>query len=940
MPVASGRGAARWLGLALLCSGCAALVFETLWFRLAGLALGNSVWATSIVLASFMAGLAAGNAWAGRRAGRLRNAASAYAAIEALIAVSGLALVLALPFLNQTLAPVFRPLLERPVALNAMRALAAFLLLMVPATAMGATLPVAVKALSAHDASFGRVLGRLYGLNTVGGVAGALGAEFVLLPALGVRGSGVAAALLNLAAALCAWQIRASSQPAPEPAPGKAAGRVPVRLLAAAWLSGAALLALEVVWFRLLLLFMLGTSAHFAVMLAVVLAGIALGGLGASVWLARRGGHHRLAAEVALLASACTVATYLAYSGGVGAGRRDDVAPMIGLAVLLMLPTSVLSGLLFTLLGRAVHERVPDAPLATARLTLANTLGAMAGAVAGGFVLIPLLGAEASLFALAAAYGLVALLAWTEVPVEGVAGWERPLRYASLAAAGLLLAFFPFGRMQSRLLELVRRGVERDLLVVALREGRGETIQFVRRDLLGEPRYYRLITNGFSMSGTTFSGMRYMGLYVYWPIALRPRSESALLISYGVGVTARALVETRGLRSIDVVDTSREILGLSAIPFGAEEDPLRDPRVRVHVEDGRFFLQTTRRRFDLITGEPPPPKAAGIVNLYTQEYFTLMRARLTPEGLATYWLPVQELDPPDAKAIVRAFCGAFPDCTLWTGSAAEWMLVGSGGGGTVPSAEEFARQWEDPVVGSKLRAVALESPGHLGALFLGDAAWLAEYTRDTPPLTDDRPYRMSSRFPLKVHPDFLPVMDAEATRERFLRSEWVARNWPEVWRRDTAAAFREQAITNATLLASYGGPRVPTLALLHEALTRTSLRAVPMLLLATSEVDQGIADRAWARGERRPELEYLFGVRALSRREYAEAARRFGSQLKAWPQDAHAARLLALSQVLSGDRAGARATAASLRTKTGADGDPAFQQWLDLELAEPARPSS
>ena len=910
-------------------------MFEALWFRLAGLALGNGVWATSIVLASFMAGLAAGNAWAGKRAWRWKRPAVVYATIESVVAASGLALVLAFPFLNTALAPVFAPFLDRPLALNALRACTAFLLLMVPAVAMGATLPVAVKALAARDPNFGRVLGRLYGLNTLGGVLGALGAEFLLLPALGVRGTAVAAAGMNLAAAACAWWSVGRTEvetPADAPPAPPATSAIPRRVLASAFVCGVLLLALEVVWFRLLLLFLFGSSAHFAVMLAVVLVGIAGGGLLAGGWLARRPDHHRFAATVAMLAGAATVLAYIGYAHGVDVGRRDDVGPAARLALLLMLPTSLLSGVLFTLLGRAVQQHVPDAPLATARLTLANTLGAMAGALLGGFVLIPVLGTEASLFLLAGGYGLVALLSWVPAPEARAARWESLVRYASLVAVGLLLAFFPFGLMRGRLLELVRRGMESDLRPITVREGRSETIQYVRRDLLGEARYHRLITNGFSMSGTTFSGLRYMALYVQWPLALRPQTESALLISYGVGVTARALVETRGLRTIDVVDTSREVLSLSAIPFGPEGDPLRDPRVTVHVEDGRFFLQTTRRRFDLITGEPPPPKAAGIASLYSREYFALMRDRLTENGLATYWLPVQQLEPQEAKAIVRAFCDAFPDCTLWTGAASEWMLAGSGGGGRPPTAEEFARQWTAPVVGARLRDVALETPSHLGALFLGDAAWLAEYTRGVPPLTDDRPYRLSPRYPLSTHPDFLRVMATDEMRARFERSEWVARNWPAEWRRDPASAFHEQGIANAYLLQSYGGAPVATLPLLDEVLAGTTLRALPMLLLHASAVDQGIADRAWARGDRSPGLDYLFGVRALSARDYPEAVRRFESQLHVWPNDGQAARLLTLSQLLAGDRAAAAATARALRLREG-DTDPAFWAWLEKRLA-------
>jgi len=119
---------------------------------------------------------------------------------------------------------------------------------------------------------------------------------------------------------------------------------------------------------------------------------------------------------------------------------------------------------------------------------------------------------------------------------------------------------------------------------------------------------------------------------VWWALAVNPDARKALLISYGVGNTAKALVDTRQLESIDVVDISRDILELGVVAFPGGDYPLRDPRVRVHVEHERFFLQTTKDRFDFITGEPPPPNAAGVVNLYSREYFQLVRDRLRQGG--------------------------------------------------------------------------------------------------------------------------------------------------------------------------------------------------------------------------------------------------------------------------------------------------------------------
>ena len=182
------------LCLAFFLSGAAALLFETLWFRQQGLVLGNTVWASSLVLASFMTGLALGNAFAARYGSRPRRPLRVYAGLEVLIGLSGLSLVLVVPSLAEWLAPLLKQLIGYPVLLNVLRLGVSFVLMALPAAAMGATLPIVAGALSAWEPDFGRVLGRLYGWNTLGAVAGALGGEAFAIEGLGVRGSDPAGA--------------------------------------------------------------------------------------------------------------------------------------------------------------------------------------------------------------------------------------------------------------------------------------------------------------------------------------------------------------------------------------------------------------------------------------------------------------------------------------------------------------------------------------------------------------------------------------------------------------------------------------------------------------------------------------------------------------------------------------------------------------------------
>jgi len=893
---------------AFFLSGAAALLFETLWFRHAGLVLGNSIWASSTVLASFMAGLALGNAVAARLGTRLRRPLLLYAILETVVGVSGAGVVFLLPILGVWYKPLLTFFAENARATHVAGLALAAVLMLVPTTAMGLTLPLVTRALTAQRVAFGRALGRLYGWNTLGGVAGALGGELLLVPALGLRGTALVAMSCNLVAAVAALRLARRAEegsdalvPSPpiDPAPGRA-----WPLLAATLLAGACLLSLEVVWFRFLQLFLFGSQLVFAAMLAVVLLGIGLGGLAAGRILAWRDDAWRWLPAVSVVAGLTTLFTYVAFDPRAG-GRLyhgSDAATTLLFSLRLMVPTSFLSGMVFTFLGRLLRFRVGDDIATTGLATLANTLGAMAGAPLAGFVLLPWLGVDRAFFSVIIGYGAVAILSL----IGGC--WPGPtrLRRGSLVGVSLLylagVVLFPFGLMRNHFVRLSLSSYDGDgSRVVAYREGLLETISYLRTDWGGHPVSYRLITNGYSMSSTSLSAQRYMRLFVYLALALRPESRSALLISYGVGSTAKALSDARQLRSIDVVDVSPDILNLSNQLFDPpESSPLRDRRTRVHIEDGRFFLATSRDRFDLITGEPPPPLAAGIVNLYTREYFQLVHSRLTPGGMVTYWLPVHSLDLAASRAVVGAFCSVFSDCVLWNGSGRDWVLTGSRGGIPGRSEEELARQWQDPVVAPTLSRLGLDGPEQLGAIFIADAAQLAEWTAGVRALDDDHPGRLSIRHAgTEDVAEYLRLKDCRNTEPRFMRSDWVRRVWPEELRLRTSRAFPLQCAFDDQ---SDGRRKPDRLAQLHEVLEGSSLRTLVLLMVDSDPAIVQIARAASDAGERHPELAYHLGAAALAERRYDEAALRFGQAAKGGVIEMGSPLYRALALGLAGNR--------------------------------------
>ncbi|MFN7958483.1 MAG: hypothetical protein U0P46_09205 [Holophagaceae bacterium] len=848
-------------------SGASGLLFETLWLYQAGLALGNSTWAVAVVLSAFMGGLALGNLGAMLRWTRPSNPVRTYALLEGIIALSGPLLVLLLPGVGRVVAPLLGPWVDVPGFLNPIRFLAAFVLLLVPSAAMGYTLPVLTEALTAELPDFRKALGRLYGWNTLGAVAGALVGEVFCIKHLGILGTALGAALLNLLAAGLALYISRSWE-ARSMAPAVAwRGLFPQGMVpwwCAVALGGAALLGLEAIWMRFLSLFVRVTSLAFTTMLALVLSGIALGGLFASRLPARMAWVHRKVSLIPFLAGAACALSYTLFPLYHRAFEAREIYRFVDVAILatpLMLPVSFLSGAFFTLAGSGFRDHYPSSQAATGALTLFNTFGAALGAPLITFLAIPHLGMERSLFLLALVYGIIALLWWWRAN-------EGPIALALGAGLWLLsLAFFPFGSMTSRHLPLAvaRWAPSAETRIVSVKEGINETVVHLESRVFGQRAAVRMITNSFSMSGNNIAGRRYMKAFVYWPMAFHPDPRKALLICYGVGQTAKAFTDFPQLETIDVVDISRDILQLSDLVYpDPKEHPLKDRRVRVHVEDGRFFLQATPERYDIISGEPPPPMVPGVASLYSRQYFQLLHDRLREGGMATYWLPINQMGEPVACSIIKAFADVFPDCYLWHGSQNDLVLVGIRGQSSTPSMAQFTRAWQDPKVLTELANLGFETPAQFLSGFIGDGPYLRDLTRNSPPLVDDFPKRIVGE-PQKDAPLFLNWFDPVACRERFLASESMKRLVPGDWFERSLSHFDLQPLlvsmghSNRTGDFPYFPPLLPLL-------TKSQLRTPIMWALGSNEDIQRALQAAPPALQESPEGRFHTGIRQLSER--------------------------------------------------------------------------
>jgi spermidine synthase len=864
----------------LFLSGTGALIFETLWLRLSGLAFGNSVWAAALILSSFMAGLALGNALAASSRIRRWRPLYFYAVLEVLVAFFGCTVVFSLPVVGDLMRPVWQMLWNYQPMLLGLRFVVSFLILLVPTTAMGLTLPVLIEDPLLREMEFGRAIGFLYGSNTLGAMLGAILGEAYLIGAFGLYGTSLAAAAAVCVAATIALAVARfgaaqyvadfkgadPSERSKFPLSFDASYRPPWRLLFVSFGTGLILLALELIWFRFLRLYVVSSPTAFAIMLAVVLAGIGLGSIAAGAVNHRSTRLHQLVPVLLLLAAVAVLLSYLFFPGEAvrtpaGAFSLASWWQVAILCVALMFPVSFLSGMVFPTIVARIQVEVTDRMNSTGIATLLNTSGAAIGPLVATFVLLPSLGYQPSLICCAAAYASLSII----VTERALWSLRRPtgIMLVTLWIALLLgLVFFPYRRNEAHF-EHASRPYERDdqghVLAHVLKriEGTSDTWQLLRRDLFGQAYYYRLLSDSFSMSATSPRNQRYMRLFAYLPLALNPGARDVLLICYGCGVTADAFTRKSSVERVDIVDISKEVFSLADSYAGINySNPLHDPRVHAIVQDGRFFLQASARKYDIISGEPPPPKNAGAVNLYTQEFFSLMRSRLKEGGIATFWLPINQLKVDEAKAILRAFHNAFPNASVWGSADQDWIMMGINGPVRRASEDELRQLWTDPTTGADLRTIGIEVPQQLGALFLMDGDEIDRITHNIAPLTDLYPKRLTDGpwDDEASHRFALAYFTAPPAFQRFVRSSLINQIWPETL--DPKAAELESFFTvrQTRYLSEIAGSN--KLAELDLYLRHSRLRIPILEVLGSDALRVSIAERL-ARGSETPPLEVM-----------------------------------------------------------------------------------
>lgn len=633
--------------LLFLASGAMALVYQVAWMRNLSLIFGASHQAISIVLGSFMAGLALGGYYFGRRDSTIRRPLRLYGFLELGVAMTALALPVLLRIADGVYVSAARRVGEVTPALTLLRIILAFGALVLPTFFMGGTLPVLTQFLVRQMNELGARLSGLYAINTFGAVLGVVAAGFVLLPRLGVWNTQLVAVAVTSAVGTLAMivdrrlALNASSAitpPAENPVSVHKSADLPhnagtLALRLAFWgtaVSGACALALEVMWTRAISTVTGATTYGFTIMLAAFLSGIALGSLVHAVAPWRRASVSvQFGVALAAIGVSSLVVTYMIprlpewslsmdyrlYGGVTGLRPANTLV----LSFLVMLVPCVFMGMAFPLAGQARAALIQRVGKSVGDVAAVNTIGAIFGSLAAGFLLIPVIGLHRGLLVVSAinlGYGLIVLCA----ALGGLKPRLRPVATLGGFAGAAIIVLIPLGlpnwnagvlaRYQNNnpTAFLDRQGRPdidarlEEITIAYFKEGRGATVAVLEYNGLRS-----LVINGKCVATDTESDLHHELMLGHLPMLLHPDPRSAIVIGLGAGITLGGVAAQPEVEDITLVEIEEAVYGAAEMFNHVHGNAMADPRVRRVVQDGRNYLLTCPRTFDVITADPIDP---------------------------------------------------------------------------------------------------------------------------------------------------------------------------------------------------------------------------------------------------------------------------------------------------------------------------------------------
>jgi spermidine synthase len=736
-------------------SGAAGLVYEVVWMRLLAGVFGVTVLAISTVLAAFMAGLALGSFLFGRVADRTTRPLTVFAALQVGIGLVSLLVPLLVRFAENAYPGLPDTFRDSFWLLSLARFAWCGLIILLPTTLMGGTLPVLSRWITSRGSAVGSGVGALYSINTFGAVVGTMAGGFYLVPRLGLSTSMLIAAAANVVIGLLVLaSSRGSAGGAREPgsearaaltrpdsaAPGDAP-EFPARLIVGLFaLVGFCSLSYEVLWTRVLIVFVPSTTFAFTTMLSTFLVGIALGSSVSSRFADRLRspalalGLIEAGVAVTALASLTTFTRLGALAAprtGMAASWGSTLSAEFILPAVIMLAPALLMGAAFPVVARIRVRDTARAGSGVGSIYAANTVGSILGSFFTGFVLIPAIGIQHSVMLAACGNLFVAVVAFSRSRATMPA--RAGAAVLAVAAAVVLVAVAPLGQPVA-----ISPGTEEfeleDQEVVFYEEGITSSVTVTENPNTGLRGFF---VDRWMVVGTSYDAVKTVKLLGHLPIAAVDEARELAVVGYGMGMTSWTLALHSEVESLEVVELSEGVVDATGFFTDFNHNVLEDPRVSLHVDDGRNHLLMSRKQYDVISNDPIHP-AGGSGALYTADFFRLVRDRLKPGGACVQYLPFHKMSLFDFKLLIRTFQSVFPNVTVWDGGGHGVMLGTMG-----PTSFDLGRlerlYRSSPELREELSRWGLSDAAGLLSCLMLDSATAREFAGDGPIHTDDRP---------------------------------------------------------------------------------------------------------------------------------------------------------------------------------------------------------
>ncbi|MGB9746108.1 MAG: fused MFS/spermidine synthase [Bacteroidales bacterium] len=702
------RGTARAvLFLVLFFSGVSALIYQIIWIRKFGLVFGVHVFSMSTVLTAFMAGLALGALYFGRLVDKKKNPLLLFMALELGIGLFAIFFPLTFRGLEEIYAAISRNIPLGNYSIQLIRFLLAFLFLLVPTTLMGGTMPVIVKIFTDNIGKVGNRVSLLYGTNNLGAVVGGFLAGFVIIQHLGLNQSGYLAAMLNLLNTVMVFlvvrfaaRIEIGMEPQEEsdsfsPVMKIAPGVLKLVLWVFA-IEGFTTLSYELIWSRILIDFSIDKTVYFSSTIVIsFIFGLSLGSFLVSGYLDKRKNLLTLLGLIEILIGLLSVffLLFFVWIAPKLVAQRSMLDSWFQTAgkeyiifFLILTPPTLLMGITYPLVTKLAADNLTCLGKRMGLLGFLDTIGSVVGSFVAGFVMIPFLGVVKTFIITVCINLVIGLLVFTFHPVLSIRQ-KTAITGITLLIALLMMIRIPSGSYTREWWDKTKRSwFDNNYYesILFFDEGAAGTVT-VRK----YPHGLALNINGHNTAYTTSKDLRVNRQLGYIPYLLHPNPKSALVIGFGMGATACSLVQP-DMDRVDVAEICSGVIKAAHVFAPWNRNVILNPKVHLYDDDGRSIVFMTKSKYDIITSNAIHPRLSN--NIYTKDFYTLCREKLTENGILCQWMPQNWLTEDEYKALVRAFTEAMPYSYLWYVNEYSTLIIGTMQPLTI-NAEQISRKF-------------------------------------------------------------------------------------------------------------------------------------------------------------------------------------------------------------------------------------------------------